>query len=217
MRAGGSQGGQVGGQPGALSPVAGAAGIGGQGGLNNAIQSGINAAAGAAADGQSLRGVVQQGVSGGLQGSSINGALNGGAGVPPNVLDGTLRTNVDAQVQSRQSAQIGLLNGVTIQPNGSLQFGAAANNSILNGGLRANDRLVDSSGRIMTDRNEIERTLVNPNGFRVLRGSQMIQLQNMQTSSGVQSTQPINRSVEQKLALIEQLVREVRAELSGTR
>ncbi len=219
--------------------VGGATQVGGlQGAVNNAIQNGVNAAANASAQGQGIRGTLQQGVNGAIEGAA-NGNVQGNVqGNAQSNAQGNLQGNAQGNLQgtgnalpgsapnapSQNGARVGvanLLQGVTIASDGSIRLNGQQAQELSRIGLQSNDRIIDANGIVVTDSQQIQSAFANNNGFRVLRNGQLIKLQvqpngpPQPSSSNNMNLQ--NMSLQQKLALIEQLVREVRSEISSTR
>ncbi len=215
--------------------VGGATQVGGlQGAVNNAIQNGVNAAANASAQGQGIRGTLQQGVNGAIEGAAngnVQGNVQGNA-------QGNLQGNAQGNLQgtgnalpgsapnapSQNGARVGvanLLQGVTIASDGSIRLNGQQAQELSRIGLQSNDRIIDANGIVVTDSQQIQSAFANNNGFRVLRNGQLIKLQvqpNGHPNRLVSNNMNLqNMSLQQKLALIEQLVREVRSEISSTR
>lgn len=217
----GQAAGPIGGQAGAqvTSPANGGTTLGGalQGALNNGIQNGVNAAANAAAQGQGLRGAVGQGVNGAVDGAVRgNPQLNPNVGGNANATSNGNRTDLNGQLNLQQSAPRNT-QGFSVRPDGALQFNAGSSQLVGNRGIQTNDKIMDASGRIVTDERQASTIVTSGEDFRVLRNGQIVQIQSSQISSDRSHSESHAKSVEQKLALIEKLVREVREELAGAR
>ncbi len=125
--------------------------------------------------------------------------------------------NANSQLNGQQSTNASLFQGLSVSSGGALQFNNGMSQPLSRTGLQANDKIVDASGRVLTDQKQIEQTVSSANGFRVLRGGQLVELQGVQTSDLASSNQTQGMTIEQKLTRIEQLVREIRQQISSQR